>query len=33
MAGSAPFAIPMIVFFALVQGRIQSGALAGGATG
>jgi N,N'-diacetylchitobiose transport system permease protein len=33
MAGSTLFAIPVIVFFVLVQGRIQSGALAGGVKG
>jgi N,N'-diacetylchitobiose transport system permease protein len=30
MAGSTLFAIPVIVFFVLVQGRMASGALAGG---
>ena len=33
MAGSTLFAIPVIVFFVAVQGRIQSGALAGGVKG
>lgn len=33
MAGSTLFAIPVIVFFVIVQGRIQKGALAGGVKG
>jgi N,N'-diacetylchitobiose transport system permease protein len=33
MAGSVLFALPVIVFFVIVQGRIQSGALEGGVKG
>jgi N,N'-diacetylchitobiose transport system permease protein len=33
MAGSTLFAIPVIVFFIIVQGRIQQGSLAGGVKG
>jgi N,N'-diacetylchitobiose transport system permease protein len=33
MAGSVLFALPVIIFFVIVQGRIQSGALEGGVKG
>ena len=33
MAGSVMFALPVIIFFVIVQGRIQRDALAGGVKG